>query len=405
MKVNDFAAAFLRGSLVKQVVIGLILGAIIGVALPALALKMSLLGTLFVGALKSVAPILVFILVMSALASQTIDTSSNMRPIVVLYLIGTLAASLVGVAASFLFPTTLTLPNPESGVSDAPTGITEVLHTLLLKVVDNPVNALLSANYIGILTWAILFGFALRMVAPRTKAVVSDLALAMTKIVQWIIRLAPFGVFGIVASTVAATGLSSLLSYAKLVVVLVAAMAFVALVVNPIIVWFKIRQNPYPLVMQCLAESGLMAFFSRSSAANIPVNMDLAKKLGLRQETYSVSIPLGATINMAGAAITIAVLTLAAVHTLGIEVDIATAFLLSLLATVAACGASGVPGGSLLLIPMACSLFGVSNEIAAQVIAIGVTISVIQDSVETGLNSSTDVLFTAAADIAERRKA
>ena len=405
MKVNAFAAAFLRGSLVKQVVIGLILGAIIGVALPALALKMSLLGTLFVGALKSVAPILVFILVMSALASQTIDTSSNMRPIVVLYLIGTLAASLVGVAASFLFPTTLTLPNPESGVSDAPTGITEVLHTLLLKVVDNPVNALLSANYIGILTWAILFGFALRMVAPGTKAVVSDLALAMTKIVQWIIRLAPFGVFGIVASTVAATGLSSLLSYAKLVVVLVAAMAFVALVVNPIIVWFKIRQNPYPLVMQCLAESGLMAFFSRSSAANIPVNMDLAKKLGLREETYSVSIPLGATINMAGAAITIAVLTLAAVHTLGIEVDIATAFLLSLLATVAACGASGVPGGSLLLIPMACSLFGVSNEIAAQVIAIGVTISVIQDSVETGLNSSTDVLFTAAADIAERRKA
>ncbi|KGF30101.1 serine/threonine transporter SstT [Oligella urethralis] len=405
MKVNAFAAAFLRGSLVKQVVIGLILGAIIGVALPALALKMSLLGTLFVGALKSVAPILVFILVMSALASQTIDTSSNMRPIVVLYLIGTLAASLVGVAASFLFPTTLTLPNPESGVSDAPTGITEVLHTLLLKVVDNPVNALLSANYIGILTWAILFGFALRMVAPGTKAVISDLALAMTKIVQWIIRLAPFGVFGIVASTVAATGLSSLLSYAKLVVVLVGAMAFVALVVNPLIVWFKIRQNPYPLVMQCLAESGLMAFFSRSSAANIPVNMDLAKKLGLREETYSVSIPLGATINMAGAAITIAVLTLAAVHTLGIEVDIATAFLLSLLATVAACGASGVPGGSLLLIPMACSLFGVSNEIAAQVIAIGVTISVIQDSVETGLNSSTDVLFTAAADIAERRKA
>lgn len=405
MKVNAFAAAFLRGSLVKQVVIGLILGAIIGVALPALALKMSLLGTLFVGALKSVAPILVFILVMSALASQTIDTSSNMRPIVVLYLIGTLAASLVGVATSFLFPTTLTLPNPESGVSDAPTGITEVLHTLLLKVVDNPVNALLSANYIGILTWAILFGFALRMVAPGTKAVISDLALAMTKIVQWIIRLAPFGVFGIVASTVAATGLSSLLSYAKLVVVLVGAMAFVALVVNPLIVWFKIRQNPYPLVMQCLAESGLMAFFSRSSAANIPVNMDLAKKLGLREETYSVSIPLGATINMAGAAITIAVLTLAAVHTLGIEVDIATAFLLSLLATVAACGASGVPGGSLLLIPMACSLFGVSNEIAAQVIAIGVTISVIQDSVETGLNSSTDVLFTAAADIAERRKA
>lgn len=404
MKVDRLGHAFLRGSLVKQVLAGLILGAIVGVLLPDVALKLTLLGTIFVGALKSVAPILVFILVMAALASQDINTSSNMRPIIVLYLVGTLAASIVGVAASFLFPTTLALPNPESGISDAPTGITEVLYTLVLKIVDNPVNALISANYIGILTWAILFGFALRMVAPGTKDVISDIAFAMTKIVQWIIRLAPFGVFGIVASTVATTGLSSLLSYAQLVLVLVGAMAFVALVVNPIIVWFKIRKNPYPLVMQCLAESGMMAFFSRSSAANIPVNIDLAKKLGLRQETYSVSIPLGATINMAGAAITISVLTLAAVHTLDIEVDIATALLLSLLATVAACGASGVPGGSLLLIPMACSLFGISNEIAAQVIAIGVTISVIQDSVETGLNSSTDILFTAAADIAERRK-
>ncbi len=405
MNFSQFGGAFLRGSLVKQVLAGLILGAIIGVVWPAVGLKLALLGTIFVGALKSVAPILVFILVMAALARQDLDTNSNMRPIVILYILGTLAASIVGVVASFLFPTTLALPNPENGVGDAPTGIVEVLHTLVLKIVDNPVNALLSANYIGILTWAILFGVALRFATPVTKNLVADLGNAMTKVVQWVIRLAPFGVFGIVASTVAATGLASLLSYAQLVLVLVGAMAFVALIINPLIVWFKIRQNPYPLVFQCLAESGMMAFFSRSSAANIPVNMDLAKKLGVREETYSVSIPLGATINMAGAAITIAVLTLAAVNTLGIEVDIASAFLLSLMATIAACGASGVPGGSLLLIPMACSLFGISNDIAAQVIAIGVTISVIQDSVETGLNSSTDLLFTAAVDMAERQKA
>ena len=405
MNFSQFGGAFLRGSLVKQVLAGLILGAIIGVVWPAVGLKLALLGTIFVGALKSVAPILVFILVMAALARQDLDTNSNMRPIVILYILGTLAASIVGVVASFLFPTTLVLPNPENGVGDAPTGIVEVLHTLVLKIVDNPVNALLSANYIGILTWAILFGVALRFATPVTKNLVADLGNAMTKVVQWVIRLAPFGVFGIVASTVAATGLASLLSYAQLVLVLVGAMAFVALIINPLIVWFKIRQNPYPLVFQCLAESGMMAFFSRSSAANIPVNMDLAKKLGVREETYSVSIPLGATINMAGAAITIAVLTLAAVNTLGIEVDIASAFLLSLMATIAACGASGVPGGSLLLIPMACSLFGISNDIAAQVIAIGVTISVIQDSVETGLNSSTDLLFTAAVDMAGRQKA
>lgn len=302
-----------------------------------------------------------------------------------------------------MFPTTLALPNPENA-ANAPSGIVEVLHTLVLKIVDNPVNALVTANYIGILTWAILIGAAMRYASPGTKAMVADLGGAITKVVQWVIRLAPFGVFGIVASTVAATGLASLLSYGRLVLVLVGAMAVVALVINPFIVWLKTRQNPYPLVFTCLAESGMMAFFSRSSAANIPVNMNLAKKLGVREETYSVSIPLGATINMAGAAITISVLTLAAVHTLGIEVDMGSAFLLSLMATVAACGASGVPGGSLLLIPMACSLFGVSNDIAAQVIAIGVAISVIQDSVETGLNSSTDVLFTAAVDIAERNK-
>ena len=405
MIFSKYSSAFLRGSLVKQVLAGLILGAIIGVVWPELGLKFALLGAIFVGALKSVAPILVFILVMAALARQDIGTDSNMRPIIILYVLGTLAASITGVVSSFLFPTILALPNPESGVANAPAGIVEVLHTLVLKIVDNPVNALMSANYIGILTWAILFGVALRFATPATKSLIADIAEAMTKVVQWVIRLAPFGVFGIVASTVAATGLASLLSYGQLVLVLVGAMAFVALVINPFIVWLKIRQNPYPLVFTCLAESGMMAFFSRSSAANIPVNMDLAKKLGVREETYSVSIPLGATINMAGAAITISVLTLAAANTLGIQVDMASAFLLSLLATIAACGASGVPGGSLLLIPMACSLFGISNDIAAQVIAIGVTISVIQDSVETGLNSSTDVLFTAAVDIAERKNA
>ena len=404
MNISQFAQAFLRGSLVKQVLAGLILGAILGTVWPAVALKFALLGTIFVGALKSVAPILVFILVMAALARQELNTNTNMRPIIVMYILGTLLASLVGVAASFMFPTTLALPNPENA-ANAPSGIVEVLHTLVLKIVDNPVNALVTANYIGILTWAILFGVALRFATPATKNFIADIAEAMTKVVQWVIRLAPFGVFGIVASTVAATGLTSLLSYGQLVLVLVGAMAFVALVINPFIVWLKIRQNPYPLVFTCLAESGMMAFFSRSSAANIPVNMDLAKKLGVREETYSVSIPLGATINMAGAAITISVLTLAAANTLGIQVDMASAFLLSLLATIAACGASGVPGGSLLLIPMACSLFGISNDIAAQVIAIGVTISVIQDSVETGLNSSTDVLFTAAVDIAERKNA
>ncbi len=405
MIFSKYSSAFLRGSLVKQVLLGLVLGAIIGAVWPDLGLKFALLGTIFVGALKSVAPILVFILVMAALARQDIGADSNMRPIIVLYILGTLAASITGVVSSFLFPTTLALPNPESGVENAPAGIVEVLHTLVLKIVDNPVNALMSANYIGILTWAILFGVALRFATPATKNFIADIAEAMTKVVQWVIRLAPFGVFGIVASTVAATGLTSLLSYGQLVLVLVGAMAFVALVINPFIVWLKIRQNPYPLVFTCLAESGMMAFFSRSSAANIPVNMDLAKKLGVREETYSVSIPLGATINMAGAAITISVLTLAAANTLGIQVDMASAFLLSLLATIAACGASGVPGGSLLLIPMACSLFGISNDIAAQVIAIGVTISVIQDSVETGLNSSTDLLFTAAVDIAERKNA
>lgn len=401
MNSNQFIRAYLNGSLVKQVLIALIIGIFLGGIAPEVALKFEILGNLFTGALKSVAPILVFILVLAAIARQEIGASANMKPIIVLYLFGTFAASLAGVLASFLFPTMLSLPNPEQ-VSSAPSGIVEVLRTLVFKMVDNPINALATANYIGILTWAVLIGAALRVATPHTKDIVSDLATANTKVVQWVVRLAPFGIFGIVASTVATTGFDGLLSYGHLLLVLVGAMALVALVINPLIVWSKIRRNPYPLVWTCLAESGLMAFFTRSSAANIPVNMTLAKKLGLSEETYSVSIPLGATINMAGAAITIAVLTLAAVHTLNIHVDFTTALLLSVLAALGACGASGVPGGSLLLIPMACSLFGISNEYAAQVVAVGFIIGVIQDSCETALNSSTDVLFTAAADIAAR---
>ena len=341
-------------------------------------------------------------LVASAIAQHKTGNQVYIKPILLLYLLGTFAAALVAVLASFMFPTNLTLVTAEISQTP-PSGIVEVLKTLVLRLVDNPFNAIATANYIGILAWAVLLGIALRHAAEPAKVMLNELAEAITKIVRWVIRLAPIGVFGIVASTIATTGFGELLAYAKLLAVLVGAMLFVALVVNPLIVFAKIRRNPYPLVFTCLAESGLTAFFTRSSAANIPVNMALAKKLGLHEDTYSVSIPLGATINMAGAAITITVLTLAAVHTLGIEVDIATALLLSLLAAIGACGASGVPGGSLLLIPMACSLFGISNDLATQVVAVGFIIGVVQDSCETALNSSTDVLFTAAADLGERR--
>lgn len=338
MNLQQFMQAYLRGSLVKQILIAMVLGALLGGFAPSFALKFELLGNFFVGALKSVAPILVFILVLAAITRQEIGTSANMRPIIVLYLVGTFAAALVGVLASFIFPSTLLLPNPEQ-VGSAPAGIGEVLKTLLFKMVDNPISALVNANYIGILTWAILIGVALRAALPQTKTVIADISAAVTQVVQWVIRLAPIGVFGIVASTVAMTGKKGLLSYGTLLLVLVGAMLFVALVVNPLIVWVKIRRNPYPLVWTCLSESGMMAFFTRSSAANIPVNMALAKKLGLSEETYSVSIPLGATINMAGAAITIAVLTLAAVHTLEIQVGFFTALLLSVIAALGACGA------------------------------------------------------------------
>ncbi|WP_394149645.1 serine/threonine transporter SstT [Vibrio maritimus] len=403
MQSSSILARYANGNLVLQILAGIVFGVILAVASPTTAQSFGMLGSLFVGALKAVAPILVFILVAASIANQKKNQTTHMRPIVVLYLIGTFSAALTAVLLSFLFPTELTLVAGAEGATP-PQGIAEVLHTLLFKLVDNPVSALMNANYIGILAWAIGLGLALHHASDTTKAVFEDLSHGVSQIVRFIIRLAPFGIFGLVANTFATTGFSALAGYAQLLFVLLLAMAIIALVVNPIIVYVKTKENPYPLVFQCLRESGVTAFFTRSSAANIPVNMTLCEKLDLDEDTYSVSIPLGATINMAGAAITITVLTLAAVHTMGIEIDIFTALLLSIVAAVSACGASGVAGGSLLLIPLACGLFGISNDVAMQVVAVGFIIGVIQDSAETALNSSTDVVFTAAVCKAEQNK-
>ena len=385
------------GSLVMQIMVGLAVGVLLALVMPEWATSLSILGDLFVSGLKAVAPVLVLVLVMSAIANQSLNSEGRIRPILVLYLIGTFCAALVAVVLSFLFPTELALVSSEVSTTP-PGGIGEVLRTLLFKVVDNPVNALLNGNFIGLLAWALGLGFALRGASESSKKLVADLADGVSLLVKIVIRFAPLGICGLVANTVATTGVDALLGYSQLLAILLGAMLTVALVVNPLLVSLKTGQNTYPLVFTCLRESGVTAFFTRSSAANIPVNMELCRKLKLHEDTYSVSIPLGATINMAGAAITITVLTLAAVHTLGIEVDIATALLLSLVASVSACGASGVAGGSLLLIPMACSLFGVPNDIAMQVVAVGFIIGVVQDSAETALNSSTDVLFTAAIE-------
>ncbi|WP_442113515.1 serine/threonine transporter SstT [Pseudomonas sp. NUPR-001] len=393
-----------RTSLVLQIMIGLVAGIALALIAPDVALSLGFVGKVFVSALKAVAPILVFILVMASIANHKHGTETHIRPILVLYLLGTFAAAVVAVVASMLFPSSLALSTSDVALS-APGGITEVLQSLLLSVVDNPISALMNANFIGILAWAIGLGVAIRNAGQTTRTVVEDLSNGVTLIVRVVIRFAPLGIFGLVASTLAQSGLDALLGYLHLLAVLIGCMLFVALVVNPLIVFWKIRRNPYPLVFLCLRESGITAFFTRSSAANIPVNLALSERLGLHEDTYSVSIPLGATINMAGAATTITVLTLAAVHTLGIAVDIPTAILLSVVAAVCACGASGVAGGSLLLIPLACSLFGIPSEIAMQVVAVGFIIGVLQDSAETALNSSTDVLFTAAACMGEERKA
>ena len=392
-----------RTSLVLQILIGLVAGIALALLAPQVAGNLAFVGKLFVSALKAVAPVLVFILVMASIANHKHGQQTHIRPILVLYLFGTFAAAVVAVVASMLFPSTLVL-STEGAQMSAPGGITEVLQGLLLSAVDNPVNALVTGNFIGILAWAIGLGIAVRHAGPTTRTVLDDLSNGVTLIVRVVIRFAPLGIFGLVASTLAQSGLGTLVGYLHLLAVLIGCMLFVALVMNPLIVLWKIRRNPFPLTLLCLRESGITAFFTRSSAANIPVNLALSEKLGLHEDTYSVSIPLGATINMAGAAITITVLTLAAVHTLGITVDLPTAVLLSVVAAVCACGASGVAGGSLLLIPLACSLFGIPSEIAMQVVAVGFIIGVLQDSAETALNSSTDVLFTAAACQAEERR-
>ena len=404
MQQSSLFARFARGNLVLQILAGIILGVGLATVSPQHAQNVGILGSLFVGALKAVAPILVFILVAASIANQKKNQHTYMRPIVVLYLFGTFTAALTAVAMSFLFPTTLTLVSGAEGATP-PQGIAEVMNTLLFKVVDNPVSALMNANYIGILAWAIGLGLALHHASNTTKAVFEDLSHGVSQIVRFIIRLAPFGIFGLVSSTLATTGFDALAGYAQLLAVLLGSMLIIALVVNPLIVLVKTRENPYPLVFQCIKESGVTAFFTRSSAANIPVNMALCEKLKLDEDTYSVSIPLGATINMAGAAITITTLTLAAVHTLEVQIDIFTALLLSIVAAVSACGASGVAGGSLLLIPLACGLFGIPNEVAMQVVAVGFIIGVVQDSAETALNSSTDVVFTAAVCKAKQRQA
>lgn len=395
-------------SLIKRILVFLIIGAILGVIFPNMdgtsnIAGIAILGSLFVGALKAVAPILVFFLVIAALANAHADGS--MKTIIIMYVFGTFISALVAVIASQLFPIELTLSGVEAAEKAAPSGITEVLETLLMNVVANPVDSLANANYLGILAWGILIGVALRAATEATKAVFTNISDAIATVVRWIISFAPFGIFGLVYDAVSTNGIEIFTEYGLLLAVLVGCMFFVALVAYPIMIGVIAKTNPYPLVLRCLRESGLTAFFTRSSAANIPVNMTLCQKLHLNKDTYGVSIPLGATINMGGAAVTITVMALAAANTLGISVDIPTAVILSVLAAVSACGASGVAGGSLLLIPLACSLFGIPNDIAMQVVGVGFIIGVIQDSCETALNSASDVMFTAASEFRNMAKA
>jgi serine/threonine transporter len=395
MTIKTLFQRIASGSLVLQIAIGIAAGIALSQVSPSAAASSLFLGDLFVKALKAVAPVLVLVLVASAIANRRASHTAQLRPIVIMYLVGTFAAALLAVTVSMLYPTTLALQIPEAG-SSAPQGILEVFTGLLQKLVDNPINAILTGNYIGILVWGVLLGIFLHRGTESTRHLLADIADAVTHIVRIVIRLAPIGIFGLVAGNLAQSGLSVLGSYARLLTVLLGCMLVVALLINPLIVWVRTRRNPYPLVFTALRESGITAFFTRSSAANIPVNLALCEKLKLEKDTYAISIPLGATINMGGAAITITVLTLAATHTLGINVDFATALLLSVVAALSACGASGVAGGSLLLIPLSCALFGIADDVAMQVVAVGFVISILQDSAETALNSSTDVVFTAA---------
>lgn len=394
-----------RFSLVQQIIIGLILGVIVGFLFPEnIAQSVGIIGAFFIGALKAIAPILIFILIIAAISNyQKQDSGGTMKKVILLYLGGTFFSALVAVSISFIYPITVPLDVP-AAQAHGPADIQEVLRTLFMNMVDNPVNALVNANYIGLISWGILFGFTLRSTSQSTRNLFQDLAELVTNVIKKVILIAPLGVFGLVSVTIAETGFEGIKSYLQLVIVLLIAMAIVAFIINPLLVYLMMRKNPYPLVFKCIKESGITAFFTRSSAANIPVNIELSRKLGVREEIYSVSIPLGATINMAGAAVTITIFTLAAVHTLDIEVDFLSALLLSIFATVGACGASGVAGGSLLLIPLACALFNIDNDIAMQLVVVGYVVGVIQDSSETALNSSTDVLFTAAADFSATKK-
>lgn len=395
--MKRFISTWNRTSLIKRIAIGVVIGAVLGLLVPKFTV-IGLLGDMFVGGLKAIAPLLVFALVANALSQTREGQQSNMKTVIVLYLFGTFAAALTAVISHYIFPISLKLGAAAATKATAPQGVGEVFKDLLLKMVDNPVNALAQANYIGVLVWAVVFGFAMRTASNHTKDLLHTLAEVTSQIVRWIINLAPFGILGLVFNTISENGVGVLADYGVLILVLVGTMAFVALVVNPIIAFVMMGKNPFPLVSRCLKDSGITAFFTRSSAANIPVNLQLCKDLGLNPDTYSVSIPLGSTINMAGAAVTINVLTLAAVTTLGIEVDFATALILSVVSAISACGASGIAGGSLLLVPVACSLFGISNDLAMQVVGVGFIVGVVQDSCETALNSSTDVLFTAVAE-------
>ena len=389
-------------ALVKRIVVGLILGAILGVAAPG-ATSIAILGDVFVGALKAIAPLLVFFLVLSSLCNAGKSHGGVIKTVVALYMFSTVLAAVIAVFASMIFPVKLTLATAAATDAAAPQGIVEVLSNLLLNMVANPVSSLVNANYVGILTWAILLGLAFRAANDMTKNVLNDIANGTSTVVSWIINMAPFGIFGLVFNTVSTNGLEIFTTYGKLLALLVGCMLFIYFVTNPLLVYWCIRKNPYPLIFHCLKRSAMTAFFTRSSAANIPVNMKVCEEMGLDRDTYSVTIPLGATINMDGAAITITVMTMATAFTLGIHVDIPTAIILSLLAALSACGASGVAGGSLLLIPMACSLFGISDDISMQVVAVGFIIGVIQDSVETALNSSSDLLLSASAEFRQWR--
>lgn len=390
-------------SLLLRIFIGLVIGAVLGLTCPQLT-GISILGQLFVSALKAVAPVLVAVLVAASIAKAQGGLGSRFRTVIVLYMVSTMCAAFTAVAGSFLFPVEISLADAVN--DEAPSGLVNIFTGIATNMVANPIQAIANANYIGVLFWAIVVGFALKLRASEaTIKVVDDFSETISLVVKWVIQFAPFGILGLVFTSVSESGMDIFITYGKLVALLVGCMLFSCLILNPLIVALCIHKNPYPLVLTCLKESGINAFFTRSSAANIPINMALCKRLGINEDFYSVSIPLGATINMNGAAVTITVMTLAVCHTLGLQVDIVSALFLSVLAALGACGTSGVAGGSLLLIPMACSLFGVSNGVAMQAVAVGFIISVIQDSLETAINSSGDAIFTATADLMDKKNA